>query len=145
MKPLIRRSFLDRIGLRYNPSLRLGEDMALYAEALLRGARFKLVPGCGYVAAWRTGSLSGSHRAEDLANLARASFNLARLADLTPSQKSVLLRHARNATRRADYRAALDLKQQRRFLHLAGFLSSNMQSIPYMIGQSARARLAARA
>jgi succinoglycan biosynthesis protein ExoU len=142
MKPLIRRSVLDRLGLRYNPRLRLGEDVALYAEALLRGARFRLVPGCSYVAVWRPDSLSGCHRAEDLGNLAHASFDLARLAGLTPSQTSAILQHARSTMRRAAYHTALDLKQQRRFVRLAAFLSSNMRSVPYMVGQSARARLA---
>jgi succinoglycan biosynthesis protein ExoU len=145
MKPLIRRDFLDRTGLRYDPGLRLGEDTALYARALLHGARFRLVPGCFYVAVRRADSLSGSHGAADLANLARASFDLARLPGLTPSQRAALLRHAVSVLRRADYRAALDLKQQRRFLRLAAFLSSNLRSVPYMIRQSARARFATEA
>jgi succinoglycan biosynthesis protein ExoU len=145
MKPLIRRGFLDRTGLRYDPRLRLGEDTTLYAQALLRGARFRLAPGCGYVAVWRADSLSGAHRAEDLANLAQAGFDLARLPDLTRSQRSAILLHARSVMRRADYHAALDLKQQRRFLRLAAFLSSNVRSVPYMIGQSARARFATEA
>jgi succinoglycan biosynthesis protein ExoU len=145
LKPLMRRDFLDRTGLRYDPSLRLGEDLVLYAEALARGARFRLVPGCGYVSVWRDGSLSGSHRAADLANLAQASFDLAQSPGLSPLQKAAILQHARSALRRADYHAALELKQQRRFLRLAAFLSSNMRSIPYMVRQSAHARFTAQA
>jgi succinoglycan biosynthesis protein ExoU len=145
MKPLMRRSVLDRLGLRYNDGLRLGEDAVLYAEALLRGARFRLVPGCFYVAVWRPDSLSASHSGEDLANFARASFDLARIAGLTPSQSAAILHHARSTMRRAAYHAALDLKHQRRFLRLAAFLSSNMRSIPYMVRQSAQARLTTQA
>ena len=53
LKPLIRRSFLDHHGLRYDEHLRLGEDYALYARALAAGARFLLVPTAGYVAVER--------------------------------------------------------------------------------------------
>ncbi len=141
IKPLIRRAFLERTGLRYNARLRLGEDFALYAEALLLGARFRLVPGCGYVAAWRDDSISARHDAADLRNLAEASLGLARLAGITPAQRAAVLLHARSVLRKADYQAALELKQQRRFLELAGFLSWNMRSVPYMVGQSIRARI----
>jgi succinoglycan biosynthesis protein ExoU len=138
MKPLMRRDVLDRMGLRYDPRLRLGEDFILYAEALLRGARLRLLPGCGYVAVWRPESLSGSHSGADLAQLARASLDLMRLDGITPSQASAIARHARSVALRAHYRSALDLKRQRRFLALAAFLSANMRSIPYMIRETAR-------
>jgi succinoglycan biosynthesis protein ExoU len=139
MKPLMRRGFLDGAGLRYDPRLRLGEDFVLYAEALLRGARFRLTPGCSYVAVWRAGSLSGRHSAEDLSNLAQASLGLMRLGCVTASQRALLWRHARSVMRRSDYRVALDLKQQRRFLELAAFLTSNLRSVPYMIRETTRA------
>jgi succinoglycan biosynthesis protein ExoU len=44
LKPLMRRSFLDRHGLHYANELRLGEDYALYAQALALGARFLVLP-----------------------------------------------------------------------------------------------------
>jgi succinoglycan biosynthesis protein ExoU len=49
LKPLMRRSFLDFHGLRYDEGLRLGEDYALYAQALALGARFLVTSDCGYV------------------------------------------------------------------------------------------------
>ncbi|AJE47790.1 glycosyltransferase family 2 protein [Celeribacter indicus] len=70
LKPLMRRDFLERHGLRYHEDMRLGEDFALYAEALLAGARFDIVPPAGYVAVVRPGSLSGSHGTAELAALA---------------------------------------------------------------------------
>ncbi len=140
MKPLMRRSFLDRLALRYDQRLRLGEDFRLYAEALLRGARFRLVSGCGYVAVWRADSISGCHGAEDLYELARASLGLLRLAAVTEGQKSAISRHARSVMLKADYHLALDLKKQRRFLELAAFLSSHPRSLPHMIRETARAK-----
>jgi succinoglycan biosynthesis protein ExoU len=139
MKPLMRRGFLDATGLRYDKRLRLGEDFVLYAEALLRGAQFRLTPGCGYVAVWRPESLSGRHSAEDLSNLAQASLGLMRRADVTEPQRALLWKHARSVMLRSDFRTALDLKRQRRFLELAGFLTSNLRSIPYMLGETTRA------
>jgi succinoglycan biosynthesis protein ExoU len=141
MKPLIRRGFLDRSGLRFNEHLRLGEDFALYAEALLRGARFVLTPSVGYVAMWRKDSLSGRHSAKDLFNLARASLGLADLAEITPSQRSALLLHARSVTLKAKYQMALEIKQHGRLSALARFLSSNLLSVPYMLRETARAKL----
>jgi hypothetical protein len=40
---------------------------------------------------------------------------------------------------KSDYRAALDLKQQRRLLELVAFLTSNLRSVPYMIRETTRA------
>jgi glycosyltransferase involved in cell wall biosynthesis len=51
LKPLMRRSFLDCHELRYDESLRLGEDYALYSHALALRARFRVLPICGYVSA----------------------------------------------------------------------------------------------
>ncbi|MGB3556875.1 MAG: glycosyltransferase family 2 protein, partial [Jannaschia sp.] len=42
LKPLMDRRFLERNGLRYDPSLRLGEDYDLYMRMLLAGARFRV-------------------------------------------------------------------------------------------------------
>lgn len=141
MKPLIRRAFLDRTGLRYDPELRLGEDFVFYAEALLRGARFRLTPGCGYAASWRPDSLSATHGAEDLARLAKAARQLMALPGVTAAQRSALSRHARSVMVKSNYHLALDLKRESRFTELATFLTSNLGSLPYMIRESGRARL----
>jgi succinoglycan biosynthesis protein ExoO len=42
LKPLIRRGFLERHGLRYREALRIGEDYALDLDCLLAGARLVL-------------------------------------------------------------------------------------------------------
>lgn len=70
LKPLISRDFLKRQKLTYHEDMRLGEDFALYAEALAAGAKFSIVPPAGYIAVVRPGSLSGAHGAKDLGALA---------------------------------------------------------------------------
>ena len=72
LKPVMRRAFLDAHGLRYNEDLRLGEDYDLYARALAKGARYKVVHGCGYAAVVRSDSLSGRHKTRDLQRLYEA-------------------------------------------------------------------------
>jgi hypothetical protein len=84
LKPLIRRSFLDHHGLRYDEGLRLGEDYALYARALAAGARFLLVPTAGYVAVERADSLSARHNRRDLEALRNSDRELM-ATNLTPS------------------------------------------------------------
>ena len=71
LKPLILRDFLEEQSLRYHEDMRLGEDFALYAEALAAGAAFQIVPPAGYFAVVRPDSLSGAHGAKDLGALAR--------------------------------------------------------------------------
>lgn len=93
LKPLIRRAFLEEHGLRYDADMRLGEDYALYATALARGARFCLTDPLGYCALVRPDSLSGKHRAADLAGLVRADKVLAREPALTGADRRILREH----------------------------------------------------
>jgi succinoglycan biosynthesis protein ExoU len=60
VKPLMSLEFLRKHDLTY-PDLRLGEDYALYARALVLGARFVLTDPLGYVAVVRDRSLSSEH------------------------------------------------------------------------------------
>lgn len=73
LKPLIRIGFLRDHGLRYDETLRLGEDYDLYVRMLQAGARFRVTPEVGYAARWRSDSLSSRHRTADLAALEKAT------------------------------------------------------------------------
>ena len=61
LKPVIRRAFLEENGIRYNRSLRNGEDCHLIFECLLAGARVLFDPQADYFYTVRPGSVS--HRA----------------------------------------------------------------------------------
>ena len=95
LKPVMRRAFLEEHAIRYDETLRLGEDFELYARMLALGARFGLRRGCGYVAVERGDSLSVDHRPEDLLAQVRADDALL-LLPLSAGEKAALLRH-RNA------------------------------------------------
>ncbi len=49
MKPMIRRSFLDRTGARYDERYRMAEDFLFYFESLARGARVRMIAAPLYV------------------------------------------------------------------------------------------------
>ncbi len=49
IKPIIRRDFLTRHALRYDPAYSIGEDFDLHIRCLLEGAEFGLVPRALYV------------------------------------------------------------------------------------------------
>ena len=59
-KPIVRRAFLEEHGLRYDPTVRLGEDLLFYCALLVKGARFGLTPSASYH--YRTNGASISTR-----------------------------------------------------------------------------------
>lgn len=58
MKPVIERRFLVAGGLRFDRSLRIGEDYIFLASALAKGGRCVLEPSAGYLYSLRAGSIS---------------------------------------------------------------------------------------
>ena len=58
MKPIFERQFLERHALRYDETLRIGEDYILLASALAKGGRCVVEPRAGYAYHIRTGSIS---------------------------------------------------------------------------------------
>ncbi|WP_315924564.1 glycosyltransferase family 2 protein [Mesorhizobium sp. SP-1A] len=120
LKPVMRRAFLDRHGLRYDEGLRLGEDYDLYARALLKGARYKIVHGCGYGAVVRANSLSGRHRTQDLKRLYEADRAMLASGEVPPQAKAVLRRHESHVRARYELRHFLDRKAEAGFIR-AGF------------------------
>ena len=112
LKPVIRREFLQRNRLRYNPDLRLGEDFVFYVRAFLAGARFRITTGCGYIAVERPTSLSGLHRTQDLGALAAADEVLLSRMDRSSAAAVAVRRHLRHVRTRFRYRSFLDLRQR---------------------------------
>jgi len=113
LKPLMRRDFLDRHGLRYDEDLRLGEDYDLYARALLCGARFLVAHRTGYAARVRAASLSGRHRTADLAALEAATRRHLEALGPDHAARPVLTRLHLEVAARHRLRAFLDRKAER--------------------------------
>ena len=58
LKPVFRRAFLEQNGLRYDPSLRVGEDFHIVLACLAEGARVVFSPEALYLYTVRKGSIS---------------------------------------------------------------------------------------
>jgi succinoglycan biosynthesis protein ExoU len=93
LKPLIRRSFLDRHKLRYDEALRLGEDYEFYARALAAGARFLVHPVAGYVSLVRKDSLSARHTRQELELFRDSDCKLLETSTLTPNERRAVAKH----------------------------------------------------
>ncbi len=144
LKPLIRRSFLEEHGpLRYDETLRLGEDFILYATALGLGARFVVTPACGYVAVQRPGSLSHIHSAWDLLALARADDRLLAVIGAEPETNRVVRTHQRLTLDKHCHRVALDAKRRGDWLGVARALLGTRSSALHILRQTLEAKTGA--
>lgn len=110
LKPVMKRAFLIAHRLRYDETLRLGEDYALYVRAMAAGARFMTIKSCGYGAVVRGDSLSGRHRTRDLEALAQSDLDLLGNAKLKPEFRRALERHEHHIWGKYHLRRFLDLK-----------------------------------
>lgn len=113
IKPIMRRSFLEANGLRYQEHMRLGEDFELYARALALGARLWLVPEQGYVSVVRENSLSGCHSTDDLAALRDCDLSLMESLPLTAAERSALRAHYLSIDCRYQWRLLIDAVKKR--------------------------------
>jgi succinoglycan biosynthesis protein ExoU len=143
LKPVMRRAFLDAHGLRYREELRLGEDFELYARALLKGARYKVLSSCGYGAVVRPDSLSGKHRTLDLKRLYEADRAMLAEPTLSGAARRVLARHERHIRSRYELRNFLDVKAQRGLAGAGLHALTNPLALPAIVGGVAADKLAA--
>ena len=141
LKPVMRRSFLQQQALRYDETLRLGEDFVLYAQALARGARFRLVEACGYVAVERAGSISGSHGTAELAALLDACEALGCEPGLSPADRNALAAHRRHVRSKLHHRRVLDAKRRSGLASALGVLVSDLSGAAHVLKQTVADRL----
>lgn len=133
LKPLMRRSFLDAHHLAYEPTLRLGEDFVLYASALALGAKFKILPPCGYVAVERAASISGSHGAAELLSLVEASRRMESVLKLSPDERQALREHRAHVAAKLALREFLDAKRVGGLRGAAAVLARRPAAAPYIV------------
>lgn len=113
LKPLMSVDFLRRNGLRYREDMRLGEDYALYAEALAAGARFCLTAPEGYIAVVHPQSLSGWHDTAALAALVAADTQLLAGSGLTAAERNALAAHRIDSMKRWAWMRLIDAVKRR--------------------------------
>lgn len=112
IKPLMRRSFLDQNGIRYQEHMRLGEDYELYTRALAKGARLVLLPAQGYISVVRPNSLSSLHSEADLLNLRDCDEDLGKLL-LSEREQKALRQHYLSVDSRLQWRLMIEAVKAR--------------------------------
>ena len=113
IKPIIRRSSIEKENLRYKEHMRLSEDLIFYCELFLSGARSLLVEPTGYVAVRRANSLSGRHGTEELAHYYHAVLDLQKRPGLSPTERRVLARFRNSVARRYRWSRLIDAKKSK--------------------------------
>jgi succinoglycan biosynthesis protein ExoU len=133
LKPLMRRSFLERHGLAYDEAMRLGEDYDLYARALSLGGRMRLIPWVGYVSVMRTTSLSAIHSRADLAALEAADNRLIRSDRLKPSEKFLVADHRFTTRSKIVWMDFMDTLKSDRPFRAMGIMLRDPRQAPYVL------------
>ncbi len=97
LKPIIRRDFLDRTGIRYD-NLRFSEDYLFALRCLLAAARYVIVPDAMYDYAVSAAGLTTRHSADDLAQLVRLERTLLSSPGVEPGNPlhHAMMRHIRS-------------------------------------------------
>ena len=140
LKPLIRRRFVEAQSLRYETSMRLGEDYALYVQALMRGAKFKVADFCGYVAVERANSLSSKHSASDLNAICAFDAACLEVTSLSDAARQALAAHQRATTRKWALARALEVRRQQGIGEALRFLAKQPRSARYVASEIFRAK-----
>jgi succinoglycan biosynthesis protein ExoO len=152
MKPLIRRRFLLETGLRYDETMRSAEDIMLYAELLLHGARAVLTREAYYVYTMRVGPVSrkqatGSRSTTSPADLLKIADTVAqRYAHrMTPALVQGLGQFRRMAEGRRTASEITRLRQSGSFGRLLIFLLGNPRgALRYLTTSRTWARIVGR-
>ena len=124
LKPVLRRDFLVQGGLRYDESLRNGEDFHLIAELLATGGRLWFLPEAGYLYTRRPGSISRRLDPDHARALARAdaAFCTRHAESLSVEARRLLRRRRRNLADLAAAESAVRAIKARRLLRATATL-----------------------
>ena len=101
MQPIMRREFLQKHGLTYNPGTRFGEDFLLYVGCLLADAQWWLTPEPLYVYNVRANTLTESATADDLSVMSSSVQTL--IEEAKRKQHEPLVKALRHHKRTIDH------------------------------------------
>jgi glycosyltransferase involved in cell wall biosynthesis len=119
LKPIVRRDFLERTGVRYRPEIRVGEDFLFAFECVLAGGRLRLAPDEAlYLYSVREGS--ASNRGAGALHLSAATRRMRELArGLGDAELDALLRQRQRATDSDCFDLAIEARRLRDALRYA--------------------------
>lgn len=137
LKPVLRRSFLMQSGLRYDETLRNGEDFHLVAELLAIGGRLWFLPEAGYLYTHRDGSVSRRLDPAHAQALSRAdkAFCLRHADTLSAEARRLLRGRRRRLADLAAAEAAIQAVKRRRLLHALVTLAQRPSAVIRLVRQ----------
>jgi len=141
LKPLMRREFLERHDLRYDARLRYTEDFLLYAQCLMRGARFRVLPEALYGYRCRPGLRADRRSESDLRDALRANRELAEAARAAGDAALVAALEHRDSALERDvaYRFALEAIDRREWGSLLRAAVRDPGAVVYVAGRARQA------
>lgn len=113
LKPMLRRSLVQRAGLRYREELRIGEDFYFLAEALAHAGYAATEPEPGYRYQVRPGSISSDLALENVLGMRRADDDLRRDVRLDDAAVAALARRTRSLDSAISYLRLRDALRRR--------------------------------
>lgn len=103
MKPIFERSFLEQHQLRYDETLRIGEDYIFLASAMAKGGRCVVEPGVGYAYHIREGSISRVLEPRHVEAMLRADATFLEQHRLDPRAAAAQTRRTRSLRQAASF------------------------------------------
>ena len=113
MKPIFRRDFIERLGLRYDETLRIGEDYIFLASALAKSGRCVVEPEPGYAYHVREGSISRVLELHHVRAMQTADATFIRDHTLTASAQAAQARRTRSLEEAAAFLALVQHLKRR--------------------------------
>lgn len=120
LKPIFERAFIERIGLRYDEVLRIGEDYMLFARALARGGRCIVEQQPGYIYHIRGSSISRVMELHHVEAMLEADAAFLRTHELDPRALAAQTRRTRSLRRAASFLLLVRQLKERAPLKAAG-------------------------
>ncbi|AZG73842.1 glycosyltransferase family 2 protein [Shewanella livingstonensis] len=116
LKPLFKRSFVEKHSIRYWPEVRVGEDYYFLASCLVKSTKAEVVPYIGYIYNVRGGSISSVLRLQHIQTLLSSDGKFNEMYNLdTPSVDAQVTRN-KNLLRAYKYLEIVKLLKERKLL-----------------------------
>lgn len=120
MKPAFERAFLEEHGLRFDESLRIGEDYLLLASALAVGGICAVEPAAGYIYHIREGSISRVLKQHHVQSMIAADKGFLQTYRLDRSAMAAQRRRSRSLETAGAFVRLIDLLKQGSFAGAVG-------------------------
>jgi len=131
LKPMVRRSFLDRAGLRYDERNRYSEDFMFAVRCFKENAKWWLTGDAFYLYTMRSDSATFVQTPEDLGRI--VEFDRSMLRDpalsVNTATKQAIERHLRSVRRRYHYRRFANAVKAHHFMAARRMIFENSSSL----------------